>query len=100
MKLLHFFIAALLTACSSQIQSTDSATDPAIGEAVTTTVRSFEYMPSPSLLIFSETRDWRHEEGIAGGNLAIIKAAKKRTMAISRQNIVVYLTTKIWNVLM
>jgi type 1 glutamine amidotransferase len=28
-------------------------------------------------LIFSETRNWRHEEGIAGATLAIMKAAKE-----------------------
>jgi len=47
------------------------------GEPVTTTGRYFDFVPSPSILIFSETRDWRHEEGIAGANLAIMKAAKE-----------------------
>ncbi len=47
-----------------------------IGEVATTNARSMQYLASPAILIFSETRDWRHEDGIAGANLAIIKAAK------------------------
>ena len=45
-------------------------------EAPATTGRYFSYVPTPSILIFSETRDWRHEEGIAGADLAIMKMAK------------------------
>ncbi|WP_371395750.1 ThuA domain-containing protein [Fretibacter rubidus] len=32
-----------------------------------------QYMASPSILVFSKTREWRHEEGIAGGNLHFLK---------------------------
>jgi len=46
-------------------------------EAPATTGRYFGFVPTPSILIFSETRDWRHEEGIVGANLAIMKAAKE-----------------------
>lgn len=36
-----------------------------------------EYMKSPSILLFSKTRSWRHEDGIAGANLHFIKLARK-----------------------
>jgi hypothetical protein len=77
-----FFIlsAIVLSACSSQHSQRDLIIE--LGEMletekVTTTSRSFDYITSPAILIFSETRDWRHEEGIAGANLAIMKTAKK-----------------------
>lgn len=79
MKLLILISAALLAACSLRITETTEP-DPKLfanGEAVTTTGRYFSFVPSPSILIFSETRDWRHEEGIVGANLAIMKAAKQ-----------------------
>ncbi len=53
----------------------DAVTGPTF-EAPPTTGRYFDYVPTPSILIFSETRDWRHEEGIAGADLAIMKIAK------------------------
>lgn len=37
-----------------------------------------EYMASPSVLIFSKTRSWRHEEGIAGGNLHFLRLAQSK----------------------
>ncbi|WJG08691.1 ThuA domain-containing protein [Aliiglaciecola sp. LCG003] len=81
MKLLYLLPMLFLTACSSQapkaILSEATATETFIDEPVTSTGRYFAYVPSPSILIFSETRDWRHEEGIAGANLAIMKAAKE-----------------------
>ena len=36
-----------------------------------------DQMKAPSILIFSKTREWRHEKGIAGGNLFFIKLAEK-----------------------
>ena len=70
MKLSIVLSAIILSACSPQLTTK-------VGEEITTTSRSFEYVPSPSILIFSETRDWRHEEGIVGASLAIMKAAKE-----------------------
>jgi len=73
--------AIILTACVEQPRDVElETTDMPVsvtGEAVTTTGRYFDFVPSPSILIFSETRDWRHEEGIAGANLAIMKAANE-----------------------
>lgn len=37
-----------------------------------------EHMPEPAVLIYSETRGWRHEEGIAGGNLAAMEIAQDK----------------------
>jgi type 1 glutamine amidotransferase len=34
------------------------------------------FMAEPAVLIYSETRAWRHEEGIAGGNLAVMEIAQ------------------------
>jgi type 1 glutamine amidotransferase len=81
MKLLYFLPIVLLTACSSlepeSLVSESKSTVIFIGEKLTTTGRYFDFVPSPSILIFSETRGWRHEEGIAGANLAIMKVAKE-----------------------
>jgi type 1 glutamine amidotransferase len=81
MKLLYVLPFVFLAACSSQMPeplvSDAKATVNVIGELVTTTSRYYDFVPTPSILIFSETRDWRHEEGIAGATLAIMKAAKE-----------------------
>jgi len=63
---------ALLFACTPRLEPNHIQN----GEAITTNARSVQYITTPAILVFSETRDWRHEEGIAGANLAIIKAAK------------------------
>ena len=34
------------------------------------------FMAEPAVLIYSETRGWRHEEGIAAGNLAVMEIAQ------------------------
>lgn len=84
MKYLLPLFVAFLTACSAATDAQDIAdkataeiavTDPAY-EAPSTQGRYFDFVKSPSILIFSETRDWRHEEGIVGANLAIMKIAK------------------------
>ncbi len=46
-------------------------------EAPSTSTRFFDTVQSPAILIFTETRDWRHEDGIVGCSLAVIKAAAK-----------------------
>ena len=79
MKIVLLFFVFVLMSCSErqdkqeQVKSEDIG--PVVGELVTTTGRYFETVPTPSILIFSETRDWRHEEGIAGATLAIMKIA-------------------------
>ncbi len=56
--------------------SADAVSGPTL-EAPATSTRFFDTVNSPAILIFTETRDWRHEEGIVGGSLAIMKAAKE-----------------------
>lgn len=80
MKILYLLPLVLLAACSSEVPEkslSESKPTTVVGEQVPTTSRYFNFVPIPSILIFSETRDWRHEEGIAGANLAIMKAAKE-----------------------
>jgi len=85
MKQSLLLLLILLTACNSDTQdkvtpnlkSSPHTPQLSLAEEVTTTARSFSYLKSPAILIFSETRDWRHEEGIAGANLAIMKVAKE-----------------------
>ncbi len=36
-----------------------------------------EHMKSPSILVFSKTREWRHEDGIAGAHMHMIRLARK-----------------------
>ena len=81
MKILYLLPLVLLAACSSEMSEQSlpesKPTVTVVGEQIPTTSRYFSFVPTPSILIFSETRDWRHEEGIAGANLAIMKAAKE-----------------------
>lgn len=85
MKHLVLLSAAILIACSPSVEAGDTPEKPSPAamstgptyEAPSTTGRYFDFVKSPSILIFSETRDWRHEEGIVGANLAIMKAAKE-----------------------
>ncbi len=85
MKNLSPLFAVILVACSAasssdtdlkEITETKTPETTVTYEAPATTGRYFGYVPTPSILIFSETRDWRHEEGIVGADLAIMKAAK------------------------
>ena len=72
-----------LTACSASVAQTED--QPASGQASATVEAPqnahgplpvpTEFMPEPAMLIYSDTRGWRHEEGIAGGNLALIELA-------------------------
>ena len=72
-------LAMCLAACSA---AETAATDPAPATPVAQTEtlalspvtesfafpRSYEYMPDNAVLVFSATRDWRHDSGIAGAN--------------------------------
>ncbi|MBV7259813.1 ThuA domain-containing protein [Erythrobacter crassostreae] len=42
----------------------------------------FEYMAQPAILVFSKTRDFRHNEGIAGGDRFFAKIATDRSMGL------------------
>lgn len=73
----------LLSACSAATEvptPTDTAlsSEPSIYDTIAPPIS--EYMATPSALIFSKTREWRHEEGIAGANLYFMNLAKSRGM--------------------
>ena len=62
--------AIALTACTkaeTQTSVSDIAEPPAISE----------HMATPSILVFSETKSWRHEEGIAGADLFMIETGRE-----------------------
>jgi type 1 glutamine amidotransferase len=60
--------------CASVVQT--DAPSAAVRPAERAAPVPTEYMPEPAVLIYSETRGWRHEEGIAGGNLAVMEIAQ------------------------
>lgn len=37
-----------------------------------------EHMSEPAMLIYTETKGWRHEEGISGGNVALMQIAQEK----------------------
>lgn len=73
------FISALLVfpffalgACTAPEETTAAASTPVSTSATSSTQstfqwpRSYDYMPEGATLVFSATRDWRHDSGIAG----------------------------------
>jgi len=82
MKHLLLLSAAFLMACSASVETESPPVETEPVKIVTleepsTSTRFFEQVKPPAILLFSETRDWRHEDGIAGATLAIIKAANE-----------------------
>lgn len=77
-NILFFCLATLFMAgCATHVSATETAP--------TETMQSpapvpSQYMPQPAVLIYSETQGWRHEEGIAGGNLALIEIAAEKKL--------------------
>lgn len=57
----------LLMGCATSVSSAPTVSKPA---PIPT-----EHMPQPAMLIYSDTAGWRHEEGIAGGNVALMEIA-------------------------
>ncbi len=41
-----------------------------------------EYMPQPAILVFSKTNEWRHNEGIAGGDHFFVSLAREKGFGI------------------
>ncbi len=41
-----------------------------------------EYMPQPAILVFSKTKEWRHNEGIAGADHFFVELARQRGYGI------------------
>ena len=62
--------AALLAACAPAPEASTEG-DAAVVESASSDFawpRSYEYMPEGATLVFSATRDWRHDSGIAGAS--------------------------------
>lgn len=57
----------LLMGCATSVSSAPMVSKPA---PIPT-----EHMSQPAMLIYSDTAGWRHEEGIAGGNVALMEIA-------------------------
>jgi len=74
MRKLLFFLSCMFFGCQAQLDETNRHDDKYNHRHSPPAVSG--YMKSPAVLIFTETRDWRHEEGIAGGNLFFIRAAR------------------------
>ncbi len=90
MKILKYglCVASLfgLLACAptaDQTETTETTKDPSTswlhdsaGPEIT------EYMPTPSILVFSKTNEWRHNEGIAGGDHFFVGLARDKGYGI------------------
>jgi type 1 glutamine amidotransferase len=74
----HTFLMTSLLALVVGLTPACAAT-PAVSLAATKAAPvPTEYMPQPAMLIYSETAAWRHEEGIAGGNVALMEIARDK----------------------
>ena len=66
---LPLFLACAPTRSEAPADSIDTPVTPVQAtEADFTFPRSYDYMPEGATLIFSATRDWRHDSGIAGAS--------------------------------
>jgi len=75
------FGAVLISACDAQTSSEQMST------AEVSTYDKFAppvpgHLEPPTLLVFSKTRSWRHEDGIAGADLHMVKLARKMGYSI------------------
>lgn len=74
MRYLSLLLLTTLLACSAPVPETQIGTVQA-----TATPKTAPYLPphlgEPAMLIFSKTKGWRHDGGIAGGNLYAYRLA-------------------------
>lgn len=75
LTLLLTFWSGTLTGCAGAVEN--DAVPTVATKAERAVPVPTEHMPEPAVLIYSETRGWRHEEGIAGGNLAVMEIAQE-----------------------
>ena len=77
-------LSIIFAGCSAQPSAPDAnaaqaaasnATQASVYDTVNPPIS--EHMKSPSILVFSKTREWRHEEGIAGAHMHMIRLARK-----------------------
>lgn len=68
--------AVILSACGQSHSHSDkgaAASVPIIDGAFEAKSTITEHMGSPAMLVFSETREWRHNEGIAGAGKVLVE---------------------------
>ncbi len=78
---MKWFIAPLaltLAACEPSTAQTDQAAAPYDSAPPEIT----EYMPQPAVLVFSKTRGWRHNEGIAGADRFFAEMTAEQGMGL------------------
>lgn len=71
MKHLTLCLSAALLAACAPVPETSSENDGAAVESASSDFawpRSYDYMPEGATLVFSATRNWRHDSGIAGSS--------------------------------
>lgn len=68
-------LALLASACTAATSDPVQPVDAQKAAPIPT-----EHMPQPAMLIYSETAGWRHEEGISGGNVALMQIAAEKGM--------------------
>lgn len=71
---------SLLSGCSSEVTASEPESEIETATEVAHIPTPTEFMPQPAMLIFSETWGWRHEEGISGGNVALMEIAAEKNM--------------------
>ncbi len=64
MKWFTLPLALILASCASSIAQTEQA--PTNFDSIPPDIT--EFMPQPAILVFSKTREWRHNKGIAGAD--------------------------------
>ena len=69
------FAALLTTACMASA-SADGHKGPIAYDDTRPAIT--EYMKQPAILVFSKTRDWRHNEGIAGADLFFAQLSREQ----------------------
>ncbi len=78
MKWLSIPLALLLAACAPSTAQTGEAAP----QHDTVPPEITEFMPAPAILVFSKTRGWRHNEGIAGGDRFFAEVAAENGMGL------------------
>ena len=73
-RLFAFLIAASLAACGTT-SAPHTAYDQAAPEIT-------EWMPEPAILVFSKTKGWRHNQGIAGADLFFVELAREKEFGL------------------
>lgn len=77
--MLRRFVAALtlaVSSCGPWASSNGESADPYVWP------RSGQYLSAPRILVFSATRDWRHEEAIPAGTSLVIEIGQREGFSV------------------